>query len=114
MDTVDKIKSIILDNNWFDTVAGLRFKEWNQLKEVSAVISFSGRSKKQECYHLSSSSDSDSVYVTHLYMDRWGDIKAQLGSEDTDDINMMLHPSGEPIENFDEEILQEWVELLNW
>ena len=114
MDTIDKIKNIILDNNWFDTVAGLRFKEWNQLKEVSAVISFSGRSKKQECYRLSSSSDSDSVYVTHLYMDRWGDIKVQLGSEDTDDINMMLHPSGEPIENFDEETLQEWVELLNW
>ena len=114
MDTIDKIKNIILDNNWFDTVAGLRFKEWNQLKEVSAVISFSGRSKKQECYRLSSSSDSDSVYVTHLYMDRWGDIKVQLGSEDTDEINMMLHPSGEPIENFDEETLQEWVELLNW
>lgn len=111
---VDKIKDIILENNWFNTLAGQRFKEWNDIKDIVAVIAFSGRSKKQECYKLTSSSDSDIMYVTHLYVDRWGNVKAQLGTEDTDDINLILHPSNERIELFDDEVLEEWIELLTW
>lgn len=111
---VDKIKDIILENNWFNTLAGQRFKEWNDIKDIVAVIAFSGRSRKQECYKLTSSSDSDIMYVTHLYVDRWGNVKAQLGTEDTDDINLILHPSNERIELFDDEVLEEWIELLTW
>ena len=111
---VEKIKDIILENNYFATAAGERFKEWNNIKDIVAVISFSGRSKKQECYKLTSSSDSDMVYVTHLYVDRWGEVKVQLGSEDTDEIALILHPSNERIEMFDDSILEEWVDLLTW
>ena len=114
MDWIEKIKEIILENNYFDTLAGQRFVEWNDIKNITAVISFSGRSKNQECYKLSSESDSDGIYVTHLYIDRYGDVKIQLGSEDTDDINVILHPRGIPIEEIDEDILQEWVDLLTW
>jgi hypothetical protein len=112
MGYTEKIADIIQDNNYFNTIAGQRFVEWNDIKDIAAVISFSGRSKKQECYRLTSESDSESIYVTHLYIDKYGDVKVQLGSEDTDDINMILHPSGIPLENFDDDILEEWVELL--
>jgi hypothetical protein len=47
-DLKQKIKEIILDNNYFDTLAGQRFKEWNDIDRYSAVISFSGRSKEQK------------------------------------------------------------------
>lgn len=114
MELAGKLKEIILDNNYFDTLAGQRFVEWNGIKDIAAVISFSGRSKKQQCYRLTSESDSESIYVTHLYVDRWGEVKVQLGSEDTDDINVILHPGGIPIENFDDDILEEWVELLTF
>ena len=114
MELAGKLKEIILDNNYFDTLAGQRFVEWNDIKNITAVIPFSGRSKKQQCYRLTSESDSDAIYVTHLYVDRWGEVKVQLGSEDTDDFNAILHPSGIPVENFDDDILEEWVKLLNW
>ena len=111
---VDTIKDIILENNYLDTLAGQRFKEWNDIRDITAVISFSGRSKKQECYRLTSASDSDVMYVTHLYVDQWGNVKAQLATEDTDDINLILHPSNERIELFDDDILKEWIDLLTW
>lgn len=114
MNYTEKIKDIILDNNYFDTLAGQRFVEWNDIKNIVAVIAFSGRSKNRESYKLSSESDSDAVYVTHLYIDKYGEVKAQLGSEDTDDINMILHPSGIALDHFDDDVLAEWVDLLKW
>ena len=114
MSLVNKIKDIILENNYFVTLAGQKFVEWNDIKNIIAVISFSGRSKKRESYKLSSDSDSDAVYVTHLYIDRWGNVKVQLGDEDTDDFSSILIPSDEPIENFDDDTLREWIELLTW
>ena len=114
MELAEKLKDIILDNNYFDTLAGQRFVEWNDIKNITAVIPFSGRSKKRVSYKLTSESDSDAIYVTHLYVDKYGDVKVQLGSEDTDDFNAILHPSGIPVENFDDDILEEWVKLLNW
>jgi hypothetical protein len=41
-------------------------------------------------------------------------VKVQLGDEDTDDFNAILMPSDIPIENFDDDILEEWVKLLTW
>ena len=114
MSLVNKIKDIILENNYFDTLAGQRFVEWNDIKNITAVISFSDRSKNRESYKLSSDFDSDVVYVTHLYIDRWGNVKVQLGDEDTDDFSSILTPSDEPIENFDDDTLREWIELLTW
>ena len=114
MSLVNKIKDIILENNYFVTLAGQKFVEWNDIKNITAVISFSGRSKNRESYKLSSDSDSDVVYVTHLYIDRWGNVKVQLGDEDTDDFSSILIPSDEPIENFDDDTLREWIELLTW
>lgn len=114
MSLVNKIKDIILENNYFDTIAGERFREWNDIKNITAVISFSGRSKSRESYKLSSDSDSDVVYVTHLYIDRWGNVKVQLGDEDTDDFSSILTPSDEPIENYGGDTLREWIELLTW
>lgn len=112
MSLVNKIKDIILENNYFDTLAGQRFVEWNDIKNITAVISFSGRSKNRESYKLSSDSDSDVVYVTHLYIDRWGNVKVQLGDEDTDDFSSILTPSDESIENYDGDTLCEWIKLL--
>ena len=112
MSLVNKIKDIILENNYFDTLAGQRFVEWNDIKNITAVISFSGRSKNRESYKLSSDSDSDVVYVTHLYIDRWGNVKVQLGDEDTDDFSSILTPIDESIENYDGDTLCEWIKLL--
>ena len=117
MNLVNKIKDIILENNYFDTLAGQRFVEWNDIKNITAVISFSGRSKNRESYPLTLYSDSDSddtIYVTHLYIDKWGNVKVQLCDEDTDDFSSILTPSDEPIENYDDDILREWIELLTW
>lgn len=115
MEPIEKIRQIILDNNFLDTEAGQRFVEWNRINDIQAVISFSGRSKNQQCYRITASSDSDSLYVTHLYIDRWGDIKVQLGSEDTDDFaGLLYHPSNEPITNFDPETIKEWISLLTF
>ena len=111
---VEKIKDIILENNYFTTLPGDRFMEWNGIRNITAVIAFAGRSKKQESYKLSSESDSESMYVTHLYVDQYGDVKAQISSEDDDDFELILHPSGIPVETFDDEILKEWVNLLTW
>lgn len=114
MNSREQLKQIILDNNYLDTLAGERFREWNDIRDILAVISFSGRSKNQQCYRLTSASDSDSIYVTHLYIDRSGSVKVQLGSEDTDDINVILHPSNEPLENYDDDTVEEWVRLLTF
>ena len=114
MSLVNKIKDIILENNYFDTLAGQKFVEWNDIKNITADISFSGRSKNRESYKLSSDSESDVVYVTHLYIDRWGNVKVQLDDEDTDDFSSILTPSDEPIENYDDDTLREWIELLTW
>ena len=112
MSLVNKIKDIILENNYFDILACQRFVEWNDIKNITAVISFSGRSKNRESYKLSSDSDSDVVYVTHLYIDRWGNVKVQLGDEDTDDFSSILTPIDESIENYDGDTLCEWIKLL--
>jgi hypothetical protein len=114
MGTIEKLKDIILDNNYFDTLAGERFKEWNNVKNIVAVIAFGGRSKKRESYRLTSGSESDEIYVTHLYVDRFGEVKVQLCTEDTDDFNLILKPGEIPAEQFDEDILEEWVKLLTW
>ena len=89
MSLVNKIKDIILENNYFDTLAGQKFVEWNDIKNITAVISFSGRSKSRESYPLSLCSD-------------------------TDDFSSILTPSDEPIENYDGDTLREWIELLTW
>ena len=114
MGLTEKLKDIILDNNYFDTLAGQKFVEWNDIKNITAVISFSGRSKNRESYRLTSESDSETIYVTHLYIDKWGNVKVQIGDEDTDDFNAILHPSGIPVESFDDDILEEWVNLLKF
>ena len=114
MSLINKIKDIILENNYFDTLAGQKFVEWNDIKNITAVISFSGRSKNRESYRLTSESDSETIYVTHLYIDRWGNVKVQLGDEDTDDFSSILTPSDEPIENYDDDTLREWIKLLTW
>lgn len=112
MELIEKIKNIILDNNYFDTLGGQRFMEWNEIRDVQAVISFGGRSKKRESYRLSSPSDSEALYVTHLYIDRWGEVRVQLSNEDSDDMSFLLKPEGERIETFDDDTIREWVSLL--
>ena len=115
MRLINKIKDIILENNYFDTLAGQKFVEWNDIKNITAVISISGRSTSRESYPLSLCSDTDDiVYVTHLYIDRWGNVKVQLGDEDTDDFSSILTPSDEPIENYGGDTLREWIKLLTW
>ena len=115
MNAKDKIKEIILENNYFDTLAGQRFQEWNGVRLFKAVISFAGRSKRRESYELlNSASDSDLVYATHLLVDKYDNVWVQISQEDTDDFSVILHPNIEPIEDFDEDILEEWVELLTW
>ena len=107
---IEKIKDLILENNYFDTLAGQRFRDWNDLKDISAVISFSGRSRKGECFRIPESG----LYVTHLYIDRNGDVMVQVGKEDTDDFGFLLRPSGRSILTFDEETLDKWIELLTF
>lgn len=115
MEAKEQLKEIILENNYFDTLAGQRFLEWNNIKMYKAVISFSGRSKRRESYELlNSASDSDLVYVTHLLVDNSGHIWVQISPEDTDDFSVILHPNLENIDDFDEDVLEEWVELLSW
>lgn len=115
MEAKQQIKEIILENNYFDTLAGQRFLEWNDIKMYKAVISFSGRSKKRKSYELlNSASDSDLVYVTHLLVDNSGQVLVQISQEDTDDFSVILHPNVELIDDFDEDILEEWVELLTF
>ena len=111
---IEQLKDIILENNFFDTLAGMRFQEWNEIRSMTAVIAFAGRSKKQQSYRLTSGSDSDAIYVTHLYIDMFGEVKVQLGSEDSDDFTAILHPSDEPVDAYGEEILQEWIDLLTY
>jgi hypothetical protein len=111
---IEQLKDIILENNYFDTLAGERFREWNGIRNIKAVIAFAGRSKKQQSYRLTSGSDSDAIYVTHLYIDMFGEVKVQLGSEDSDDFTSILHPSDEPVDAYGEEILQEWIDLLTY
>ena len=50
--------------------------------------------------------------MTHLYVDKYGDVKVRVESEDTDDFNVIIHPRGIPVEHFDDDILKEWVDLL--
>ena len=110
-DLKQKIKEIILENNYFDTLAGQRFKEWNGINNITAVISFAGRSKKHESYVMFTY---DVVYVTHLMLDKYGNILVQESKEDTDDFSEILRPNAEPITNFKDEVLKEWVELLTF
>lgn len=112
MDYTEKLKDIILENNYFNTLAGQRFVEWNDIRYITAVIAFGGRSKKRESYRLASGYDGGTVYVTHLYVDKYGDVKVRMGPEDTDDFDVIIHPRGVPVECFDDDVLKEWVDLL--
>lgn len=115
---IEKIKEIILENNYLDTLAGQRFKEWwgDSLNDVIAVIAFAGRSKERTGYKISVGSESDGdMYVTHLMLMRGGHVMVQLSSEDDDDFNAILPINMEPtvpIENFDEKYLREWIDLM--
>ena len=114
MEPIEKIKEIILDNNYFDTLAGQRFVEMYDVRNIQAIISFGGRSKQGKSYMVSPDSDSDAIYVTHLYIDRYGDVKVQMSTVDDDDYSNILKPSDEDINRFDESILMEWVKLLTY
>lgn len=110
MKTIEKLKEIILDNNYFDTLAGQRFKEWNDINMYTAVISFSGRSKEQKSYELDKR-----AYVSHLMLDKYGNILVQISQEDTDDFSVILCPGNtRPVTDFSENCLKEWVELLTF
>lgn len=113
---VNKLKEIIQENSYFQTPAGERFKNWNDINIVQDVISFSGRSKNHQGYELSNDSDKDELYVTHLMIDRYGEVFAVLSGEDTDDFGVLVNLNTEyvHIEHFDDDIIREWVELLNW
>ena len=111
---IEQLKDIILENDYFSTLAGQRFQEWNEIRNVTAVISVAGRSKKHKSFLLTPESDSDALYVTHLYLDPRGQVKIQLNREDTDDFSCILKPSDEPVEAYGEETLKEWVELLTY
>lgn len=109
-DLKQKIKEIILENNYFDTLAGQRFKEWNGINNITAVISFAGRSKEQKSYELN-----ERTYVTHLMLDKYGNILVQISDEDTDDFSVILRPGNtRPVTDFSENYLEEWVELLTF
>ena len=111
---IEKIKDIILENNYFATDAGQRFKEWNNINDIQAVIAFSGRSKNRESYRISASSDSDSIFVTHLFVDNYGEVWVLLQSEDDDDMINLKTGDCERIEFFGEETLKEWVKLFTY
>ena len=111
---VERLKDIILENDYFCTLAGQRFREWNEIRTVTAVIAFAGRSKEHKSYRLNPDSESRPLYVTHLYLDISGQVKVQIEPEDTDDFDCILKPTGEPVEAFGEETLKEWVNLLTF
>lgn len=114
MNAINTLKEIILENNYLNTQCGEAFKSWNSIDCIDALISFCGRSKKRECYMLGSDSDGDVTYVSHLYVDTEGNVKVQLSTEDTDDINVMIHPNGIPVEEFDDATIREWIDLLTF
>jgi len=115
MEPKQQIKEIILENNYFDTLAGQRFQEWNGVNRFRAVIAFAGRSKEFKSYELhNAASDSDAIYVTHLLLDYNDNILVQISQEDTDDFSVILRPNVEPIDDFDEDIIEEWVDLLTF
>ena len=110
MEMIDRLKEIILENNYFNTLAGQRFKEWNDINRYIAVISFSGRSKEQKSYELN-----ERAYVTHLMLDKYGNILVQISDDDTDDFGVILRPGNtRPVTDFSENYLEEWVELLTF
>ena len=118
---IEQLKDIILENNFLDTLPGQRFKEWwpDALKDVTAVIAFAGRSKTRHGYKLPGiGSESDSnLFVTHLLVDRWNRVLVQIASDDDDTFDLILPHSQEPtvpVENFSEEYLKEWVDLLTY
>lgn len=111
---IEQLKDIILENNFFDTLAGMRFQEWNEIRSMTAVIAFAGRSKKQQSYLLTSESDEERLYVTHLYIDPRGQVMVQVNQEDTDDFSTILKPNAVPAEAYSEETLKEWVDLLTY
>lgn len=110
MKNIEKLKEIILDNNYFNTLAGQRFREWNGIDCYLAVISFPGRSTERKSYELDKNS-----YVTHLMMDKSGVVRVQICDEDTDDFSVILHTGNtRPVTDFSETYLEEWVELLTF
>ena len=116
---IEQLRRIIQENNYLDTLAGQRFREWwpDALKDVIAVIAFAGRSKNRTGYKLpgiGSESDGD-LFITHLLVDRWNRVLVQISSEDSDAFDLILPHSQEPtvpVENFSEEYLKEWTDLL--
>ena len=118
---IERLKGIIQDNNFLESLPGQKFREWwsEYLTDVTAVISVAGRSRTGECFRLPGlGSESDGqMYVSHLVLKSNGQVRVQLSSEDTDEFALILPISLEPtvpIENFDEEYLQEWVDLLTY
>lgn len=112
MNEIERLREIILDNNWFDTPAGERFREmYGICRNITGVMSFAGRSKDRCSYLLL---DSDETYVTHLYTDDKGNVYMQLSTEDTDELDAIITPIYEPVDELPEEILNEWIELLDY
>lgn len=107
MGNKEKLREIIVDNNFLATDAGQRFKDMYGVNYL-AVISFAGRSRKHKSWEMSSGQ-----YVTHLVIDCWGEIRVVLGDEDTDDLPTNLGRS-KSIDFFTDAETKEWVTLLDW
>ena len=110
---IQKLGEVVFDNNFFNTLAGERFKEIYDVSSVQAAISFAGRSKKHESFAITAESDHELYYITHLYIDTSGHLMVQVCSEDDDDFAVLIHPSGYSIKEFETEVLKEWLNLLD-
>ncbi len=112
MEPFEKINKVITENNYLDTVPGQRFKEWNDIKDIQAVISFGGRSKNQQSYPLELTSESETEYITHLYIDKYGEMWAKLSTEDDDDYSKFLESKSIRLEILRDDILEALADLL--
>ena len=112
MEPIEKINKVITENNYLETIPGQRFKEWNDIKDIQAVISFGGRTKNQKSYPLSQSSEKETEYVTHLYIDKYGEMWASICDADDDDYSRFLENRSVRLEMLSDDIVKEMADLL--
>lgn len=108
--TLKTIAEIISSSDYFKTLPGERFREWNGITGIESVISVQGRSKERSSLLLEESGR----YITHLYLTPDGTVMALEGDDDDDDMTAVIRGRGRPLKEYGPRVAERLAGLLTY
>ena len=107
---LEAIAGIISSSDYFKTLPGERFREWNGITGIESVISVQGRSKERSSLLL----EETGRYITHLYLTPDRTVMALEGDDDDDDMTAVVRGKGRPLKEYGRVVAERLAGLLTY